>query len=187
MTDLTSTIFGEEGHWKFNAFLANGRENWLLQASSYHRAGDVLWRQILDVGAVDFLINPMLFCYRHALELQLKSIRLDMLEPNEDTTKVMGIGKHVLSTLWQPVRARTVEMDGEIPELKDIDRVVADFEMIDRDSYTFRYPVDKKHRTVLAGVETINVQSIGDRVAAAMTLLGGIGDVIWESKPENYM
>lgn len=41
---------------------------------SYREAGEVLTTHVLQDGIADFLVFPILFAYRHWLELRLKSL-----------------------------------------------------------------------------------------------------------------
>ncbi len=104
----------------------------------------------------DFRAYPILFLYRHALELYMKAIILvgsDMLgfkgEPIFERERLFIT--HNLDILRQEVeRVFTVYGWGwdlgnsNFGSVKDLREIVGELQVVDAGSYAFRYPVDKK-------------------------------------------
>ena len=104
----------------------------------------------------DFKAYPVVFLYRHALELYMKAILLvgsPMLElkggATVDRERVLTI--HNLDVLRQDVE-RVFEAFGwkwdlgspHFQTVKDLRAVIGEFHSVDQGSYAFRYPLDTK-------------------------------------------
>lgn len=85
------------------------------------------------------LIYPIVFCYRHFLELTVKAILEEYGEPSDK--------HHKLETLWIDFRKLLcrfhLEHTGE-EDLSAIEVCIAEFAKIDPLSQTFRYPTSRK-------------------------------------------
>jgi hypothetical protein len=96
-------------------------------ARSFKRAGDTLLAASLAAGSVDELIYPVLFNYRHSIELYLKAI-VDPTQRNHDLNGLIGqFQRAVFERLSVEVPAWILERLGE-------------FHDVDGRSVTFRYP-----------------------------------------------
>lgn len=116
------------------------------------------FKGILTLGAAQQLI-PILFLYRHALELQLKEIlaRLDILDDKElDKKEKKRRYRHGLNALWLDVQERlpnhlAPEQSSELLEpLEDrldyVEENLRRFDEVDPWSLRFRYPNEESHR-----------------------------------------
>jgi len=131
-------------------------------ARAYHHTGRKLAAAPPQGGlSRDFEALPILFLYRHALELYLKSLL------------VFGTGLHEAKGLHRPpidTLLKSHRLSDCLPELKklsndagwgwaasdeslnsfkDLERCVNDLDRVDQLSYAFRYPVDKQGRPSL--------------------------------------
>jgi hypothetical protein len=92
------------------------------------------------------LVYPIVFCYRHFLELTLKA----MLEEYGPMAKIEpNRSDHTLETLWRAFRTLLQELDAEGGrEDKQATHVVGqcidEFAKIDPSSQTFRYATSRK-------------------------------------------
>ena len=180
-------IFEEEGHWKVNAFLETGREAWYTYAEAYYHAGHTLWEATCELKVpIDTMVYPMLFCYRHFLELELKAILIGLKDIGEDTLRIKGVVKHGLSELWAQIHKQILEIEKAGEDLDLVGKIIAEFEKMDPISFVFRYPVDKKHQPNLPDKERMNIENIGVHMAEVHQILNGIGDVLWEYKRERW-
>jgi hypothetical protein len=131
---------------------------------AFHQAGRSLAKLFLEKqGFSDFECVPIVYLYRHSLELHLKGIilagnRLMELDGEglSDTQLWELLNGHRLSSLLPQVQNIFRYVDwgtnidhGPIKTFADIQAVVADLESVDPSSFTFRYPTDKKGKDSL--------------------------------------
>lgn len=68
-------LFDSGSDWFNNACVGFDRHSWIGQIEGFRRAGDILVREAMKKRSnLDFLIYPIVYNYRHALEARLKSI-----------------------------------------------------------------------------------------------------------------
>lgn len=94
------------------------------------------------------LVYPIVFCYRHFLELSLKTL----------LKEYGGLGNisenwrsHGLEDLWRAIRSLLQSVDGDQNEEQGTDAVescIAEFAKIDPISMTFRYPFTKRGESI---------------------------------------
>ncbi len=118
-------------------------------------------KQLGRIPIEDFRAYPIVFLYRHALELYMKSIILigsDMLRLNDQPVfeRENVFTTHNLDVLRQEVeRVFTVYGWGwdlgnsNFGSVKDFRKIVGELHAIDAGSYSFRYPVDTKGKPSL--------------------------------------
>lgn len=128
-----------------------------VYARAFHTAGQALFERMLDKSSYNSLEGcPIIFLYRHALELYLKAIVLHgdvIMQINGKTllTNRNLLQKHTLlpflPLLKQTFSAVGWTWDLDIEGLhtfEEVEELLRDFETVDTGSYTFRYPVDTK-------------------------------------------
>jgi hypothetical protein len=147
-----------------------------LFAGSYKTAADTLVNSVLEHSADhDTLVYPIVFLYRHYLELRLKEIIREgslLLYEERDFPKI-----HDLGELWLPVksiieRVWAHEDSDDSSDLGLVDDVLTEFVAIDPKSMSFRYP------GLLAGVEQINLRHLSQTMERVFFLLDGVSDAI---------
>jgi len=103
------------------------------------------------------LVYPIIFCYRHFLELTLKS----MLEEYSSASVVTSNwSHHKLEDLWKAFRGILKEVGAEDPKEHSIDAVeqcIAEFSKIDPVSETFRYPTNRRGSPLHISLEIIDL------------------------------
>ena len=128
-----------------------------VYARAFHTAGQALFERMFDKSSYSSLEGcPIIFLYRHALELYLKAIVLhgDAIMQINGKTLLTNRGllqRHnllpFLPLLKQSFDAIGWTWDLDIEGLhtfEEVEELLRDFEMVDLGSYTFRYPIDKK-------------------------------------------
>lgn len=160
------------GHsdWHNNACL-NWADGNALHLEGYKLAADQLVRSIENGGdEQDFLVYPIVFLYRHHLELLLKELRAAgwRLYDWDQTTKV----GHKLPGLWEDclkvIEKRFPDSSGE--DRKVVAELIAEFDTMDPNSTAFRYsrslngerslPADLTHLNLRHLRETMNKLSL---------------------------
>ena len=138
-------LFQEDANWEHNAFLNLGGKAWGSYAHGYKGAADVLVERFLeDWQGMDTVTYPIVFLYRHYLELRLKELISDgqaLLRKPVDFQD-----QHSLVQLWRPCREilREIWPHEPVATWKNVERLLTEFDQIDSDSMCFRYPVTTK-------------------------------------------
>jgi len=104
---IEDELFGSGPDWHNNACL--GMPGGFAYIAGYLRAGDVLAQHVETTHHdQDFLVYPMMFVYRHYLELRLKDLRKDCFEllDREVDPKL----NHALGVLWKDCRGALDEL-----------------------------------------------------------------------------
>lgn len=128
-----------------------------VYARAFHKAGEALFERIFDKSSYYSLEGcPIIFLYRHALELYLKAIVLRGDAIMQLTGKALLTNRGLLqkhSLLpFLPLLKQTFDAVGWTWELdieglhtfEEVGELLRDFETVDQGSYTFRYPIDTK-------------------------------------------
>jgi hypothetical protein len=140
-------------------------------AETYLEAARTLLRSLRRRGGFsEIAAAPVLFMYRHAIELYLKSIIVvgNRSGPADDEKLFRSLKGHKLSPLLSRVEAvfSLVGWEWKWPlnplvETKaDVQRLLAYLEDIDPESFAFRYPVDKRGRRSIAADVRFNLESV---------------------------
>ena len=120
------------------------------------------------------LIFPILFLYRHYIELQLKYFistygRHAGIEPVWKT--------HDLTILWRRFKEILDEFVGEDQGPDDADttveNIVAQFAKMDPRSFSYRYPCDKKGRPVPIAYNNLDLETLKDVMDGLSAYFGG--------------
>ena len=176
----------DEGDWRPNADMSWG-PNWTLYQYGYAEAAKVLIRRTAAGKDQDFLIYPILFTARHAIELGLKEIilcgnrLLDQDNPN--------LIRHDLRYLWKIAKPLLAEVEAlHQPGASEDEATTAFEDMInelstaDPVSMTFRYPVDTEGRpSFIVGDSSgkvprlINTRDLSHTLEAMFNYLDGVG------------
>ncbi|MEW5682528.1 MAG: hypothetical protein AB1780_09090 [Pseudomonadota bacterium] len=175
-------LFTEAEDWWMNACLDWYHDPTELYIVGYKEAGDSLVNSVADrSGTADSLIFPIVFLYRHYIELRLKSLlhdgnRLLDLEHKQKS-------EHQLSKLWPKVRDILVELwpDGSKDGLVAFDSLINQFEKVDPRSTTFRYPKDfDGNNSLQMDSPRVNLRNLKEVVGAMAIILEGSAEGISE-------
>lgn len=167
---------GDQPDWKNNACVNIGQGRSFPYIHGYLYAARLLADEVVDTNRnQDYLIYPIVFLYRHHIELQLKDIikgsfaLLDRL-PTEDINK--HLGEHKLLPLWKDAEHVLAEILKDVgwgalaPETLDgISSYVNQLMEIDGDSFGFRYPTTKKGTPSLPSkLHRINIRHFSETI-----------------------
>jgi hypothetical protein len=149
-TALTKLTFRDLPDGRHEALeFPTGPDAWSRLADSYKEAADRLAGITKSPYAYLMHGSPILFLYRHYIELRLKSLLLDAGELLDEPHDVPPL--HFLRSLWERVRKLLLRIGPESDGAwcKRADQVIDEFDAIDPTSFAFRYPVDKNGKTTL--------------------------------------
>ena len=129
-------------------------------ADGFFEAGHAIFKRVNKKGLyVDIAIYPLAYCYRHGVELYLKSLILR-------SSAALGVDgsirkNHTLPEQWKAFRELAEKLDPKIfeptIELEIAEDIVLEISQIDPTGQTFRYPVSTKGTLHLTEQDVINV------------------------------
>jgi hypothetical protein len=168
-------------------FMHNPEGEFMLYGDTYHRAA----KQLLEIaisgrGSDSLETCPIVFLYRQALELHLKSIIINgnnilRLEGKEETAGQDIFTDHSLTRLLaaaEPIIEFMGWKEGGfekdcIENFEDCKTVIRDFNAIDPGSYAFRYPVDKRGQGSVEHHFAFDVRRLAAILNPVLELLSG--------------
>lgn len=136
----------------------------------------MLTTHVMEGGVSDLLVFPILFAYRHWLELQLKS--LIGLGQRWRGERVRPMHTHKLEALWPPARkAIEAAFPDDPADLDTVGSIVDELVAVDPESMSFRYARDRRGKVNLpAGLERVNIAHIATVMLQVGILLDGAAD-----------
>jgi|GEM_PF-7035449 hypothetical protein len=167
-------VIGRAGQGAHQYVAQDGFERHSLMGDGYFRAGEVLIDQChRDPFDAHMLIYPILFCYRHALEISLKWIvqqygRLGSVALPEKST-------HDLAELWK-LHCEISKVCGNAIDREPEDavgRIVQDFHEMDKGSFTFRYATDKNGVTITLPRGIVDLATLRDVMESCANFFQG--------------
>lgn len=172
------SLFRSDSHdWHNNACLNFMPDMSYGYIEGYLRAGDILVDYVNEqASGQDVLVYPIIFCYRHHLELRMKEIiklGRNLLDGKGDYDD-----NHQLTVLWRDCRTIVLRVwaENEAPgELPLIDHFITELDRADSKSDGFRYWESTKRsgRTPnLEGIGHINIRHFRDCMKAMTDFLG---------------
>ena len=149
--------------WQHDSIIANKRDEWYHYSFGYLKAAEIIESDLIKNPIDrDFLIYPLIYLYRHYLEIVMKDIIII-------TNKLLGYsgftpkGGHDLMRLWNESQNILKEFYDDYPEpASSIEEKIKEFYNVDIKSDNFRYPIDKKGDFSLNSIEVINYINFGD-------------------------
>jgi hypothetical protein len=177
---LNDKLFIGAEDWRMNACLSLYGDSTESYIKGYKEAADLLVESVATgEGTADFLIYPIVFLYRHYLELRLKSLLHDGNRLLNRYYKQKSV--HSFSKLWSEVRKILVELwsNEEGDQLKAMDSLIEQFQTVDPNSTSFRYAKDLKGENSLKiGSRVLNLRNLAEVVKAMSTILDGSATAI---------
>jgi hypothetical protein len=166
-------------NWRLNVSADNSMSfwgsDWHRYSTGYVAAGRVILEHLREHPRErDSLAFPILFLFRHYLELRLKEVAIRagiLLDAEEPIVK-----RHNLSFLWTTTRPLIEKAypDDERSILDRAEAAIAKINDLDPDSMRFRYPVTSTGGPSFPGVEYINPADIVDDLQETLELLDGV-------------
>jgi hypothetical protein len=143
-------------------------EPWYGIAQGFRRIADLAVAHVEQSGhEADFYVYPVLFCYRHYLEVMLKQLIFDaraLYDVEDDKIP----GTHSLLALWDELEPLLVQHTNDPQTYGSVREALTRFNTLDPRSESYRYPVDKKGDSHLKGVVNIDlgqVRAVVERLA----------------------
>jgi hypothetical protein len=179
-----SLFRGDLRDWKNNACLRQGDD--YAYREGYLKGAQILVRTVAETGFdQDFLVYPVVFLYRHYIELILKEIIRQapyLIGRDLTDTEKKHLGEHRIDMLWndfKPISVAIMNVAGwdELPveDVEGIDNYVRQISEIDPHSYSLRYAHSKQGTPSLPKDLThINLRHFGELMDRLARYLWGI-------------
>jgi len=170
---MKNELFSGDTDFHNNAVIGSYHDDFSLYVIGYKEAADILVDKVNETGInQDTLVYPIAFLYRQYIELQLKKFieeaRLLLREPSSFPQH------HKIKYLWELSNSLMKRIINEISptagtyiteeDVSIINNVINDFVAVDAESFSFRYPKDKKGNKNLDGIEYINIRKLGAKI-----------------------
>jgi hypothetical protein len=167
----------------------NARVGWVLSNPremtgyiiGYKDAAEALFEHAKTVGSLpDFLLFPIAFMWRHAIELSLKEI---IAMGRVLGSRPWGFPEHHrLADLWTEAKPLVISTgpQGHVgPEVANVEANILELETIDPSAQGFRYPVARNGGPGLqGGPTTLSLRLLHDAMQAVTNLLEGVSSVL---------
>jgi hypothetical protein len=175
---------GDLRDWKNNACLRDGDE--YAYREGYRRGAQLLVQAVGETARdQDFLVYPIIFLYRHHIELVLKRVIKQatyLIERELTKAENDHLEKHRLDLLWQDFKSMASAISkaagwDELPpeDVEGIDDYIRQIFELDPVSYSLRYAHSKKGDPSLPKDLThINLRLFGDLMERLANYLGGL-------------
>lgn len=170
------SLFKTDTDWHNNACLNYVDDTSGLYIRGYKFAADLLVEHIDRTGSgQDGLVFPIVFSYRHYIELLFKSIIFlgnRLIHDKATPPKTV----HKIDHLWCDTKGIIREIwKGKDPdEFKLINHVICELTKVDSDSFAFRYPKDKYNQKNIPEIFHINVRHFKEMIDRAGLFLEGV-------------
>ena len=175
---LEPGLLASDSDWHNNACLNYMPDHGTAYTEGYRRAADILINHIDESGRdQDFLVYPVLFLYRHHLELLIKQIiglaRALAEDPDKHQYKK---DDHNLNNLWPLAQKLILEVDDSYrpSDFKIVKEVVKALHQADERATDFRYAKRNDGTRSLEGIHYVNTRRFGKKMGEASDLLDGV-------------
>ncbi len=146
---MTNPLFAPSKHWQLNACVNQGLDAWYAYTSGYRRAAELITDALRErPHDQDILIFPVLFLWRHHLELRLKAIARSaswLLGQDWKATKEHDLGQ-LFAAAMPLVERCFAEFAETLPreQLAQARNALVALRSVDAQAMAFRYPEDLK-------------------------------------------
>jgi hypothetical protein len=169
-------LFGSREDWHLNACLNYIPTHWQWDwyADGYKAGADRLVEHVDATNSdQDILLYPVVFLYRHYLEVRLKELLL-LTSYYLDEPILEIPPEHDLMKLWKLVRPRLERVWPRAEYHDEVGDILRQFCRVDGRSIAFRYPLNKDGTPTLADIgHHINLGRVRDAIAGVATILDG--------------
>lgn len=167
-------LFIQGADWQYNAMLNWSHFRADLYAFAYKDAADGLVEAMANRQvSLDSGIYPLLFLYRHSLELQFKLMLNSARALTGKEPKIYD--KHPLMPLWSELRHLLKELGLERSDANAnaVHEFIRQLNDADPDSMAFRYATTKSGKDHLPDVTHINIRHLREVLNSVFVWLNG--------------
>jgi hypothetical protein len=174
---------GQAKHNFVTSFASDPKDDLGIFARGYFQAARTLADHLMSKpGFADYEAYPIVFLYRHSMELFLKGIIyraavLSEWEGIEDiesclrnTHRLVPICRECLKAL----RKLFHDDEGLMSVLPEIQDIACELETIDQHSFSYRYPIDRNGRASTENHQVVNLGLLSNSMNRALDTLDTI-------------
>lgn len=190
--------FYEGGDWYYNAILSWGEPTWYAHSQGFYRAAQCLSKNMLERGCssipLDSGVFPLVFLYRHYLELELKSQlwkmydvrrfygqkwnrkKLDELLKGHALSPLFSKFERELYMLWDKTLEEAIQQRFRKETLSDMNhirKVCMDLDELDKKSLGCRYPINNEGQSYYTDKEKVNIALFVESMQKVYSFLCG--------------
>jgi hypothetical protein len=152
----------------------------VLMVAGYKLAADLIIQHTSSCQSDrDLLIYPVLFCYRHYIELSLKSM-LAFYGPKVGV--ISDWSTHNLEILWQKFKELVVrygaEQDNE--SINVVKGCIAEIANFDPASFDFRYPRTRKGEPISIEFESLDLDALNEGMGRIHGYFTGVDGQLYD-------
>jgi hypothetical protein len=160
---------------------------------SYHEAAQHLVKRMATSHYRDPDAYPVVFLYRHAIELYLKAVihwgnGLLRLNGKRTVPHKNIFTEHRLMVLVKSVRPilkfqKSLDNwdDSHFGSFHDVEKMIKELDEFDPRSYSFRYPITTKGQDALRHHFVFNVIAFGEKFDRLLRVLDGMATMVYEN------
>ena len=158
---------------------------WSLYADGYRHAAELILNSIQNAPTDDELLYPVIYLYRHFLELELKSLVVasSTLSPQQIVIEDLN-REHDVHKLWLKCEANFQYVPLEFgPEIVGtVGSCIKEISDIDPLSQAFRYAVDRKGNQTLGRITEVDVLNLKEVMTRIRNFLVVVEETVLEEK-----
>jgi len=160
---------------------------------SYHQAAQILVKHMASTHYRDPDACPVVFLYRHAVELYLKAIihwgnsllqlNSKPVEPHRNifTEHRLRVLLKSVKPILESQRSLSRWGDSHFSCFRDVEKVIGELEGFDPGSYSFRYPIDTTGtKATLPHHLLFSVIAFGEKFDHLLNILDGMTTMVYE-------
>lgn len=157
----------DHSSWRYNACVGNngGPYNFYAYSLGYFNAAQTLAQAAIDNReTIDLSIYPIIYNYRHGVELGLKYFATQLPVVLDETIAPIK-ATHKLLDVWnviRPLLQKERAFDEEGTFIPQVEKILNDIVQFDPDAEVFRFPADRKGRFYLQDTALINLPVISN-------------------------
>ncbi|MBM7799369.1 hypothetical protein JOE57_002290 [Microlunatus panaciterrae] len=148
--------------------------------SGFRLAAELMFKHIKETGSdSDQLVFPFGLCWRHHMELQLKSLLMELQRYQRNAIKAPNT--HDLAKLWREVRPRLEEArPDDIADLDHVEEMLMQLHNADKSAQEFRYPTKDDKTPSLGEIRYIDLAAFHDSMLRLTHFFEGAGTAVYE-------
>jgi hypothetical protein len=157
----------------------------LLYSLGYLEGARRLVNHVLEsYSDQDTLIFPIVYLYRHHVELLLKRLLViasSVVDRHLTAAELKHLRKHRLDLLWSDIKqtlSASCRKANFAPPAREnmvgVDCYIEQLSSVDRESQSFRYPTSSDGHSALSGLTRINIRTFAEKMECFCELLASV-------------